>query len=150
MLLLLNKGEKLKSSRSPIIKWVSRYQNVSTLVLMERVMMKVLVTTGATRRVKLQSNHHHHRPLEPAEGHRVTHSILLETLLKSWSAKMQVGTTDKPTPSFLPAGHPSRRPTNSVRAPNGKFSFISVPITYVMSQVGGGKTGNRLRWSIPL
>ena len=115
--------------------------------------MKAVVTTGATtRHVKLQPNHHHHRPLEPAEGHRATHSILLEMLFQSWSADMQivVVTINKPTSSFLQAGYPSRHPTNSVRAPNGKFSFISVPMTYVMSQVGGGKTGNRLRWSIPL
>jgi len=120
---LNTKGEKLKSSRSPGMKWVSRYQNVSTLVVTERVMMKAVMTTGAIRRVKFQSNHHH-RPLERAEGHN---SILSETLFQSWSAEMKVDTTNKSTCSFIPAGCPSRRPTNSVKAPNGKCSSISVP-----------------------
>jgi len=40
-------------------KWISRYQNVSTLDLMELGMMEVTVTAGAIRHAKLQSNRHY-------------------------------------------------------------------------------------------
>ena len=39
--------------------WVSRYQNVSNLDLVELKMMEVSATTGAIMHAKLQSNHHH-------------------------------------------------------------------------------------------
>jgi len=38
---------------------VSQYQNVSILALLELRVMEVVVTTGAIRRAKLQSNRHH-------------------------------------------------------------------------------------------
>ena len=39
--------------------WVSRYQDVSILDLLELKMMEVVMTTGAVRYAKLHSNHHH-------------------------------------------------------------------------------------------
>jgi len=39
--------------------WANQYQNVSVLDLFELLMMEVVVTTGAVRRAKLQSNCHH-------------------------------------------------------------------------------------------
>ena len=39
--------------------WVSGYKNVSILDPLELRTMEVVVTTGATIRIKLQSNHHH-------------------------------------------------------------------------------------------
>ena len=39
--------------------WVSRYRNVSLWILLELRVTEVVVTTGAIRRAKLQSNHHH-------------------------------------------------------------------------------------------
>jgi len=54
--------------------------------------MEVVVTTGATSRAKLQSNHHHQQ------------------------TNIQF---------FLQAGCPSCRPTNSVKALNGKISLVN-------------------------
>ena len=39
--------------------WVSQYQNVSILHLLELRVMEVVLTTGALRRAKLQSKCHH-------------------------------------------------------------------------------------------
>ena len=38
--------------------WISRYQNVSILDILELTMMEVVIT-GALKRSKLQSDHHH-------------------------------------------------------------------------------------------
>ena len=51
--------------------WVSRHQNVPFWILLELRMMEVVVTTGAVRRAKLQSNRHRQQTNTPFFSCRV-------------------------------------------------------------------------------
>jgi len=68
-------------------------------------MMEMVVTIGAIRRAKLQSNHH----------------------------------TNKPTPSFLQAGCPSCRPTNSAKALKANNILLVLMLIYVSLMKSGIK-----------
>jgi len=53
-------------------------------------------------------------------------------ILKDLQNSSQIVTTNKPTPSFLQAECPSRRPTNSVRALKEKYTYIYILIYIVI------------------
>jgi len=68
-----------------------------------------VVTTGAIRHIKLQSNHHH------KQTNTQFFTSRMPFLLTS-----QIITTNKPTPNSLQAGCSSCRPTNSVKVLKGR------------------------------
>ena len=55
-----------------------------------------------------------------------TKKMVVTRELQDVQTSSQIVTTNKPTPSFLQAGCPSCRPTNSVKAPNGGNSSAHI------------------------
>ena len=60
-------------------------------------------------------------------------SLLLSLSLSLSVFSSQIITTNKPTPNFLQAGCPSCRPTNSIKALNGKALKGNAPLFYTVN-----------------